>query len=421
MTAVLASSRPSSYLDVANAIAEHLCETAVEHEGRIAWLGSDQDGDGDDLSDFTYSTIGPNLYEGTIGIALFLAEMYKRTGNHSFKATADGAVEYTLANWARMETHFRFSLYVGSLGAAYALARVGDLTHRDDFLEQARRVLEELGADPADDALLDVISGAAGAITPLLGLAQRFRLDSLTALAMRLGERILRKAKRSDVGWSWDEAATGFETPRDLTGFGHGAAGIGWSLLELYSFCGDKRFLEAASQAFRYERSLFLPDRDNWPDFRFDDGVVEPAAAGIAWCLGSPGIGLGRVRAMEIHHDAGYEPEIRAALRSVENALASCANIGSDDFSLCHGWPGIAEFLLDAARATGDTHARDLAVRIADEGMAENASTQNWHCGLVLGTSPSLMLGLAGIGYFYLRLADPTVPSVLLVRPPPRS
>jgi hypothetical protein len=42
-----------------------------------------------------------------------------------------------------------------------------------------------------------------------------------------------------------------------------------------------------------------------------------------------------------------------------------------------------------------------------------------WPCGVPGGgESPSLMLGLAGIGHFYLRLYDPaSVPSVLLVKP----
>jgi lantibiotic modifying enzyme len=36
------------------------------------------------------------------------------------------------------------------------------------------------------------------------------------------------------------------------------------------------------------------------------------------------------------------------------------------------------------------------------------------------GETASLMLGLAGIGYFYLRLHDPEgIPSVLIIRPPP--
>jgi lantibiotic biosynthesis protein len=33
------------------------------------------------------------------------------------------------------------------------------------------------------------------------------------------------------------------------------------------------------------------------------------------------------------------------------------------------------------------------------------------------GSTPSLLVGLAGIGHFYLRSACPSVPSVLLIRP----
>ena len=36
------------------------------------------------------------------------------------------------------------------------------------------------------------------------------------------------------------------------------------------------------------------------------------------------------------------------------------------------------------------------------------------------GSNPSLMIGLAGVGYFFLGLADPALPSVLLVTPPAR-
>jgi len=38
-----------------------------------------------------------------------------------------------------------------------------------------------------------------------------------------------------------------------------------------------------------------------------------------------------------------------------------------------------------------------------------------WPCGMN-GDTPNLMLGLAGIGYFYLRLAIPAIPSILLLR-----
>jgi len=46
-----------------------------------------------------------------------------------------------------------------------------------------------------------------------------------------------------------------------------------------------------------------------------------------------------------------------------------------------------------------------------------------WPCGVLGGgETPNLMLGLSGIGYFYLRLHDPAnVPSVLILLPKPKT
>jgi len=64
---------------------------------------------------------------------------------------------------------------------------------------------------------------------------------------------------------------------------------------------------------------------------------------------------------------------------------------------------------------------RELA--IGDRGIQSVYRHRNpWPCGVVSGgETPNLMLGTAGIGYFYLRLYDSgAVPSVLLVRSCPR-
>ena len=39
----------------------------------------------------------------------------------------------------------------------------------------------------------------------------------------------------------------------NLTGFSHGAAGIGYALLELYAITKELKFLMAAENAFSYE------------------------------------------------------------------------------------------------------------------------------------------------------------------------
>lgn len=417
MTSIGYRADTNQYLEVAAEIAASLSRTALTYDGQSTWLGMEQHGDGSVDTDFSYSTIAGDIYGGASGVALFLAEMYARTGEAQFKATAESASAYTLATWSKLPHRFRFGFYTGALGAAYALTRIGHLTDREDFAQSARRALQTLSDELGGDVLLDVISGAAGAVTPLLALSNLLQADELRELAMRLGDRIIAAAARQDDGWSWNEVATGFYSPRNLTGFGHGAAGIGWALLELYAIGHDAHFLHGALEAFRYENSTFLSERDNWPDFRFSDGRAQSAPCGIAWCLGAPGIGLSRLRALEIHPDAQHRTDADAALRATRRALDAVPDVGGDDFSLCHGWTGVADFLLYAERSTSDARAGDLARRIGEDGLSRNRKTQQWHCGLVRGNSPSLMLGIAGIGYFYLRLADPTVPSVLLVPP----
>jgi hypothetical protein len=59
-----------------------------------------------------------------------------------------------------------------------------------------------------------------------------------------------------------------------------------------------------------------------------------------------------------------------------------------------------------------------LAVQVAESGI-QSCFSQDvpWPCGTYEGVTPSLFLGLAGIGLFYLRLYDPAILSVLIVRP----
>ena len=67
----------------------------------------------------------------------------------------------------------------------------------------------------------------------------------------------------------------------------------------------------------------------------------------------------------------------------------------------------------------GSSSTQDLAIanHVAEDGMARFAGNQLWPCGVRGGMSYDLMTGLAGIGHFYLRLYDRTVPSAVLLRP----
>ncbi|HEX8337304.1 MAG TPA: lanthionine synthetase LanC family protein, partial [Pyrinomonadaceae bacterium] len=282
-----------------------------------------------------------------------------------------------------------------------------------------------LTAFEPDDRATDVLAGSAGAIPALLHLHRRYGPEPLLELARRHGEFLVGAARKTQTGWSWNTLNIAPEQRRqDLNGFSHGAAGISWALLELWKATGEAKFRVAAEQGFAYERQWFDARQENWPDFRglYDAWSGTPGQPGFmaAWCHGAPGIGLSRVRAYELTNQEVYRREAEAALRCTSRTLAAAPAHGQVNYSLCHGSAGNAELLVYAARAFGDDSHRQLAEQVGLLGVEHySKSLSPWPCGVLQGgETPGLLLGLAGIGHFYLRLHDPAgVPSVLIILP----
>jgi lantibiotic modifying enzyme len=241
----------------------------------------------------------------------------------------------------------------------------------------------------------------------LLNLRRRTQSTRLLEAAIEHGDLLLAEASQEENGWSWRT----IEGSRNLTGFSHGAAGIGWALAELYAATKEDRFRSAALEAFRYERSCFNPDQRNWPDFR----GAEPAYP-VYWCHGAAGISLSRLRAWQILGGDDFLAEALSALGTVRESMGSLENA-----SLCHGEMGNADVLIHASDVLNNEAWLTPARAAADKGFERFERRRvPWPCGLPgANETPGLMLGLAGIGHFYLRIADPTrTPSVLLISKP---
>jgi lantibiotic modifying enzyme len=284
--------------------------------------------------------------------------------------------------------------FAGLPGLAYALL------HLRHEIDQVGRLVRLSGHLLGNGAALDVVSGAAGTIACLLAVHAATGLTEPLDLARRNGELLLAAAQPTEPGLAW---ATIDAAARPITGFAHGASGIGWALIQLGAATGDDRFVAAGRAGFAYERAQYRADWGNWPDFR-------PAPAGgaphmHAWCHGAPGIGLARADVAALADDA----EIAADL---ELALASTVAEGfGSNHSLCHGDLGNLELLLVARPEQAGPVAAGVLASMADAGP---------QCGTPGRIeTPGLMTGLAGIGHGLLRLHAPdSVPSVLLMRPP---
>ncbi len=406
----------SPFLETACAIARRISRDAIWSDGRCNWVGPFMDSF--QAWDVRQKSFGPDLYCGTAGVALFLAMAAEAADDRLIRRTAEGAARHAAAHAKESPPQQRIAVYSGTLGIAWSLLEIGRVLGDGDWTERAGGLLDGV-EDGIPGAGLDVMSGYAGAIPAFLALARRCKRPGLVGLALRCGEELERAAVRTSEGWSWKTIdIPGQAGMRNLTGFSHGTAGVGWALLELSEATGEGRFRSAADEAFRYERTHYSAEQENWPDFR---DFLRPRGGngpvfGTAWCHGAPGIALSRLRAWELTASPEARQEAEAAIRTTTRSLEA-PDAAKGGFSLCHGCAGNADVLLEAARSLGAAEAVETAGKIGCAGIEQfEARRLPWPCGLPgAGETPGLMLGTAGIGYFYLRLANPGIQTLLRI------
>ncbi|MQA28217.1 MAG: hypothetical protein GEU82_00050 [Luteitalea sp.] len=407
---------PGGFLEAAAEIGRQILSEAFWHEGRCNWLGSTSPPVGDEpASAPAQGMLDASLYSGTSGVSLFLAELHRRTGDAATRSTALAAMRQALHSIDADGNPGGIGLYTGGPGIAVAAARAGLALEADDLVRGAKSLIRRYKT--ADhDGEFDLLSGSAGAIVALIVLNDLVDDRSLLDAAEALGRSLMQSAERSDAGWSWRSPR--FPHTRNLTGFSHGAAGVGHAMLELSTVTGDAAFVQCAEEAFRYERRWFDAKAQNWSDLR---GAIEgrsrrlrPKQHATSWCHGAPGIALSRLRAYEVTGSLRARMEAQIAAKTTRMWIESCLATGLGNFSLCHGLCGNAEVMHEARRVIGDDLAVGIVERVADYGIRVHARA-GWPCGEPRATQ-NLMLGLAGIGYFYLRIGEEAPPSVLLMR-----
>jgi lantibiotic modifying enzyme len=120
---------------------------------------------------------------------------------------------------------------------------------------------------------------------------------------------------------------------------------------------------------------------------------------------------------MELGANDSIDLEAKIALDTTLSSVRYGLESGRANFSLCHGLCGNADVLREGRKILS-TEAVAVTEEVAESGIRMYATNPSaWPCGTHGGSTPGLLLGLAGIGHFFLRLTRPDVPSVLLFRP----
>ena len=157
-------------------IADHLCDTAFRHGDRCTWMGMTQDAeDGSDQVDFTYGTLGPDLYGGSSGVALFLVRGLPAKPGPAM-AGHGARRDRSCAGPARYDPAARTGrlLYRRS---GHRLRRCDDRPVAGALRPGSPVValLDRLSEAADGDLVADPLTGGTGAIAPLLALASPAR------------------------------------------------------------------------------------------------------------------------------------------------------------------------------------------------------------------------------------------------------
>ncbi|MBR8834882.1 MAG: type 2 lantipeptide synthetase LanM family protein [Stigonema ocellatum SAG 48.90 = DSM 106950] len=374
-------------------------------DGSVSWMSLKYRAN---TQGFQLQSLGVSLYDGSSGVALFLAALAKVTGSLEWQDLALRTLQplckvlqdSNRENLARLTRRVGISGATGLGSAAYSLVQISKLLQEPALLQDALKAAALITPDLiAADQSFDIMAGGAGTILGLLALPPSTSLE----LALASGEHLLKHQASIDKRpLAWKNSAG-----KQLTGFSQGAAGIAYALLRLYAVTQDSRFRDAATQAIIYEQSVFSTDAQNWPDLRSEEPCLR-----LSWANGAAGIGLGRLGGLSVLDTTEIRQEIAIALETTQKFAISNVD------NLCWGNLGRMETLQVAAQKLNRPDLLEFVhqavTHIVIQAQAQGTFTLFPDLPPKV-YNPGFFHGATGIGYQLLRIAYPSLlPSVLL-------
>ena len=365
-----------------------------------------------DTEQFRFDLTSTNIYDGSLGIALFLAALASTTGDADYAELAKAAIQplLTLLQDPDQRDLALSRIGIGGLTGVgsyvYGLTLMSIFLADEDLMEYAHVAAELITLRAiARDHQFDVLGGAAGALLALLTLYRRQPSEDVLARAVACGQHLL---DNRSLKQAWLTLAQ-----TELAGLLHGAAGIAYSLLRLYEITTDTDYRDAARQAINYENTLYAVDANNWYDLRRE----KPALQTCAICHGAAGIGAARLAGLAVLDNQSVRSDISHALAQT----AESQHLSHFDH-VCCGSMGRIDTLLLGSQILGDQELHAKAAHYASWIIGRADAKTQFSLKLALPTTMvdwGFFQGLSGIGYQLLRLARPNVlPSVTILEWP---
>lgn len=417
-----------SFLAGAQAAAAWIRSTAQPTEHGLTWL---PDPDQPQLS----ATISApqTIYSGNAGTVLFLLELAQATGDSSYLAEARRGADQIAATWREVLTfkslialeNANLAFGFGLSGTAFVLAQAWLATNEPRYREAALAITQQIveAARPSGDGVAWIGAASAGLgdgaiILYLLWAARTFGDPSLTALAARAGEPILRAAERDPRGglkWvGFPVESIGLPPGSYMPNFEFGTAGVAYVLARLYEETGDARFLAAAREGAAHVQALATVENDAALLFYREPDLTDLYYLG--YCHGPVGTARTFYQLYRVTQEPAYlewtERFARGVLASgaPEQQTPGLWNVVCQ----CCGTAGISDFFVSLWHATGRAEYLDYARRTGAQTLARASAADGtgarWYQAWTrtqpdaLAAETGYMIGAAGVGSAFVHL-----------------
>ncbi|UII26792.1 hypothetical protein LVD15_26445 [Fulvivirga maritima] len=351
------------------------------------------------------------IYKGNAGILLYLISCYKYSKKHIYL----NLVQRNL-NWLRraVEDHDKnhFALYTGKTGLAYVLSTLYDLTLHPPLLKEATELVLKNKSSFTNHYSDDLLSGLAGNIIALAQIHTQSENKEIFKLLCSSIDDIINNVYLSIKGLKWRYRPNYIDS---LCGLSHGAAGIGYALIEVGKCYNAHGLVWLGEQAFKYENQHFNEIDSSWPDLRIHPKKLEnPQSVGSphelmkgekvnGWAHGSAGIAMTRLRAHYHLESISYLEQTEAILQAMQSVPRSALN-----YSLANGFGANAYLLAEAGYKLNKKEYTQSAYQIIEKAMMLKREKGYFPAGWdSCKADLSVFMGETGIAYSILKLISP--------------
>ena len=397
-----------SSVNLCSLIADQIYEHALDVDGQTLWMNTRFMSTGVDERRTYFTEICDRyLYEGTMGIVVFMAAFLKICPEHKIRHLYSKVVQdlFDYTDSEIKDSNKMTGVFLGESSFVYGYQILYKLTEEKRFLEYAKKHCAHVERLLLTDNQYDLIGGNAGAILALLNMYDLEKNTWYLDMARIAGNHLIQHAVQKENGFGWKNASN----EESLGGFAHGCAGIMYALARLAKYTHENKYLEMAYKAFFYEKTMYKPEFGGWRDYR---APIPYYISDFKWCHGVAGIMLGWNLALE------YFDEKRKTIikNKIKEILDDFTNMNlKEEMCLCHGNMGniiIADLSGVNLWKNSMEHMKVQCTQVLEKILCKNEGD------IILYEQYdfSMMTGLAGIGYALLYGQFSDIPGLIDVR-----